>query len=147
MKAHATTHPRIIQILGSTITLHHTSADTNGEWSLLEYDCPAQFTGPPPHIHDTFEEVFHVLSGRLTFTLGGETTVAGAGETVRVPRGVPHTFSNPEAERARFLILNTPGGFERYFMELAPIVAASPVWPPEDRSVLAGLAHFDQRPA
>ena len=40
---------------------------------------------------------------------------------VSFPRGIPHTFSN-EAPQARFLIMNTPGGFERMF-EVSPNTA------------------------
>ena len=37
---------------------------------------------------------------------------------VSFPRGIPHTFS-AETPAARFLVINTPGGFERMF-ELNP---------------------------
>ena len=41
------------------------------------------------HTHD-HEEVFHVLSGRLTISLGGEETALQAGDTVMIPPGVSH---------------------------------------------------------
>jgi hypothetical protein len=40
------------------------------------------------------------------------------GGFVSFPRGIPHTFT-VESPNARFLVMNTPGGFEHMF-ELAP---------------------------
>jgi quercetin dioxygenase-like cupin family protein len=43
----------------------------------------------PEHRHD-HEEVFHVLSGRLTVSLDGQETRLDAGDTVMIPPGVSH---------------------------------------------------------
>jgi hypothetical protein len=56
--------------------------------------------------------------------VGKELTEAGPGELVVKPRGVPHAFWNAGAQEARALELVSPGGFERYFAELAPVLAA-----------------------
>jgi hypothetical protein len=42
---------------------------------------------------------------------------------VRKPRGQEHTFWNAGDEPLRFLELISPGGFEGYFRELAPLLA------------------------
>jgi hypothetical protein len=47
-----------------------------------------------------------------------ENHVGKTGAFVSFPRGIPHTFT-AESRTARFLVMNTPGGFERMF-ELAP---------------------------
>ena len=47
------------------------------------------------HIHPHQEERFTILAGEAHFTLDGEKHVAGAGETVVVPAGVPHSEGNP----------------------------------------------------
>ena len=43
----------------------------------------------PEHTHD-HEEVFHVLSGRLTVSLDGQETALEPGDTVMIPPGVSH---------------------------------------------------------
>jgi oxalate decarboxylase/phosphoglucose isomerase-like protein (cupin superfamily) len=50
---------------------------------------------------------------------------AGPGELVFKPRGLAHTFWNAGDEPARLLELISPAGFENYFRELAPLLAAS----------------------
>ena len=47
------------------------------------------------HIHPRQEERFTILAGEAHFTLNGAELVAGAGETVVVPAGVPHSEGNP----------------------------------------------------
>ena len=47
------------------------------------------------HIHPRQEERFTILAGEAHFTLNGEEHMAGAGETVVVPAGVPHSEGNP----------------------------------------------------
>ena len=73
---------------------------------------------PPLHIHKNEDEWFYVLEGKVIFHVGGENLYGETGGFVSFPRGIPHTFSI-ESPSARFLVLNTPGGFERMF-ELAP---------------------------
>jgi mannose-6-phosphate isomerase-like protein (cupin superfamily) len=43
------------------------------------------------------------LEGALTMRLGGETVVAEAESTVRIPPGVPHAVINQRPEPARAL--------------------------------------------
>ena len=53
------------------------------------------------HIHPRQEERFTILAGEAHFTLNGAELVAGAGETVVVPAGVPHSEGNPGPGRDR----------------------------------------------
>jgi quercetin dioxygenase-like cupin family protein len=73
---------------------------------------------PPLHIHEVTDEWFYVLEGELTCHVGEENLNGKAGAFISMPHGIPHTFSVESAE-AHFLVLNTPGGFERMF-EMAP---------------------------
>jgi quercetin dioxygenase-like cupin family protein len=69
---------------------------------------------PPLHVHPETDEWFYLLDGEVTFHCGEENMHGVVGSFVFFPRGIPHTFS-VESGTARFLILNTPGGFERMF--------------------------------
>ena len=48
-----------------------------------------------------FDAFVQVLDGEVELTIGGETVIARAGETVRMPAGVPHAVK----ARARFKML------------------------------------------
>jgi mannose-6-phosphate isomerase-like protein (cupin superfamily) len=90
---------------------------TGGTLSVIENVVPAGWPGPPLHRHD-FDETFYVLDGQLTFQLGDEYLTAGGGGTVFAPGGAAHTLANFGAEPARYLLVCTPGGFERYFARI-----------------------------
>jgi quercetin dioxygenase-like cupin family protein len=73
---------------------------------------------PPVHMHKHEDEWLYVLDGEMIFHVGDEEYPGPAGAFVSFPREIPHTFSI-KSSAARFLVMNSPGGFERMF-ELAP---------------------------
>lgn len=50
---------------------------------------------------------------------------ASAGSFVFVPRGTPHTVTNPRPKEATLLIILTPPGFEGYWAEMANLFAST----------------------
>ena len=46
------------------------------------------------HIHPRQDEQFTILAGEAHLTLGGKDQVAGPGQTIVVPAGVPHSVAN-----------------------------------------------------
>ncbi|MCK9877348.1 cupin domain-containing protein [Frankia sp. Ag45/Mut15] len=92
---------------------------TSGVDSLAaaEMIVPARFAGPVPHAHHGFDEALYVLEGTLLLTYGHEEPVeASAGTFCLAPRGVRHTFANPNASPVRVLGLWTPGSAGLAFM-------------------------------
>jgi quercetin dioxygenase-like cupin family protein len=63
---------------------------------------------------DPSHETFHVLEGELLFHCDGEERPGRAGDTIAIRRGIPHAFI-AVSDEARFLVLNTPGGHDRFF--------------------------------
>jgi mannose-6-phosphate isomerase-like protein (cupin superfamily) len=100
------------------------SEATGGSFALLEHTLPPRGLGAPVHRHANEDEYSYVLEGRLGAQLGDDVVEAGPGQLVRKPRGQEHTFWNAGDEPLRFLELISPGGFEGYFRELAPLLAA-----------------------
>jgi quercetin dioxygenase-like cupin family protein len=104
---------------------------TGDALAVTEKAVPAGWTGPPLHHHD-FDETFYVLDGVLAFQLGDELRTASAGDIVFAARGARHTLSNHGTRAARYLLVLTPPGFERYFDRLsAELTGTAP--PPESR--------------
>ncbi len=97
---------------------------TGGRFSLVEHPLPARRLGAPMHTHSNEDEYSFVLEGHIGVQLGADVLEAGPGDLVFKPRGVAHTFWNAGDEDARLLELISPAGFEDYFRELAPLLAA-----------------------
>lgn len=63
---------------------------------------------PGAHVHPEQEERFEVLEGTMAFRLGLRRIVAGVGETVVVPAGRVHKFTNIGDDAARARVTVTP---------------------------------------
>jgi mannose-6-phosphate isomerase-like protein (cupin superfamily) len=93
-----------------------TLGDPDASFVVAEWTEPGAPPGEPRlvaplHVHHADDELWYVLEGALAFRIGDETIEARAGEAVLGPRGVPHTFWNPAAEAARYLLVMTPATF------------------------------------
>jgi len=97
---------------------------TGGRFSLVEHPLPPRALGAPVHTHRNEDEYSYVLEGRVGVQLGDEVVEAGPGELVFKPRGVAHAFWNAGDEPALLLEIISPAGFENYFREMAPLLAA-----------------------
>ena len=97
---------------------------TGGRFSLVEHPLPPRALGAPVHTHRNEDEYSYVLEGRIGVQLGDEVLEAGPGDLVFKPRGVAHAFWNAGDEPARLLEIISPAGFENYFREMAPLLAA-----------------------
>lgn len=108
-----------LRAAGTQTTFKVKSDQTSGRFSLAEYNLPAGFGGPPPHVHRKFEHAWYILEGQIQIQLNEQTVTAGQGAFIFVPAGAVHTFSNPGDAPARMLAIDTPGGLEPYYEELA----------------------------
>ncbi len=105
----------VIEALGNRITIKVATASQ----LVCDYSAAPRFAGPPLHVHPGFDESYLVLEGRLELTVGDERHQLEPGGVAYVSGLTPHTFSNPDAGRTRFLSVCTPGGFEHYFRAIA----------------------------
>lgn len=106
---------------GATVSVQVSSADTAGAATVINYLVPPHDPGPLPHWHSHTSEWWWVLQGTLAIAAGDETITAGEGTSVFIPPGTIHTFWNPTATPVTFLALMSPGGLERYFIELSTL--------------------------
>jgi quercetin dioxygenase-like cupin family protein len=119
MSEHMSFHPKVLL----------RSEESAGAVGVVESHVPPGWEGPPLH-HHPFDEGFYVLEGELTFQLGEELRSATPGDFVFAPADAVHTFANLSDAPARYLIVVTPGGFERYFERRAAKVKGvePPAW-------------------
>ncbi len=62
----------------------------------------------PWHVHHKDDEAWYVLEGELRVRVGAEEVAVKAGASAFVPRGTAHTYWNPAAEPARYLLIMSP---------------------------------------
>jgi uncharacterized RmlC-like cupin family protein len=93
------------------------SEESDGVVSVVDNTVPANWAGPFLHKHD-FDEAFYVLEGELVFQVEDVVITKRAGELAFAPRGVAHTLANHSDAPARYVLVCTPAGFERYFARM-----------------------------
>jgi len=125
---------KTVQLYGVRFDYKVTSADSGGALSALEVTIPPK-TLVKPHNHSREDEFTVVLAGTVGARVGDRVVEAGPGASMVKPRGIPHAMWNPGPEPATVLEVLSPGGLERYFEELAPVLRDKA--PPSDYDALA----------
>ena len=97
--------------------------------AVVENTMPGGWPGTHLH-HHAFDEGFYVLEGELTFQVGDEVRAVGPGGFVFARGGEHHAIANRSDAPARYLLVITPAGFERYFDRLRAEATGEPA-PPE----------------
>jgi quercetin dioxygenase-like cupin family protein len=92
-------------------------SDTGHALAVVEVESPAG-QAAPWHVHHRDDETFYVLEGQIDLHVGDATERVEAGGLAHAPKGIPHTLT-VVTETARWLVLCTPAGFERFALAAA----------------------------
>ncbi len=96
-------------------------------------------TGAPPHHQPNEDEIFLVVSGQVTITIGAVTETVGPGDFAYAPPNTTHAFRAAGGKPAVMFSINSPGGHERGFEYITDMVnSGKPI-----EEAIAGLAKYD----
>lgn len=113
---------RALDVLGMQVEIVVGAETTGGAYAMYRIETPAG-VGTPPHVQSQEDEAFYVLDGAFEVMRDGETTLAGPGEYVMIPRGVAHAFRNAGDSVGRLLGIASPAGHERFFEDVDALAA------------------------
>jgi mannose-6-phosphate isomerase-like protein (cupin superfamily) len=85
--------------------------------------------GPGDHVHFNQEEIFFIVEGTFELTVGDQTTTAGPGTIVFIPRNVVHRFKNVGNTTGCMLDWTLPGGQDHYFKAISDLAASGDLTP------------------
>lgn len=88
--------------------------DTNNALSVFDYTGLDKI-GPALHLHMNQDEFFYVVEGRYRFVAGSETMELGSGDTIFLPRNVPHTWIQL-TDKGRLVYAVQPAGTLEIFL-------------------------------
>ena len=117
----------------------------SGGMGLFELTVPPGSNVPPPHSHSKNDECIYLLEGTLRYSVDGSTRDLGRGDWMFSPKGSLHQFSNPHAETARALVVQTPDIGAQYFRDVAAVIDAGGA--PDRAKLLAVMAEYGLVPA
>ena len=96
---------------------------SNNEISIFNCIIPSKSRTPMPHYHADFDETVFGVKGKISWTVAGKTTEIGPGESILIPRGVTHSFSNNTDETVEFRCHVSPGILNSdYFEDIAEVI-------------------------
>jgi mannose-6-phosphate isomerase-like protein (cupin superfamily) len=144
----------VVDILGSEETQAWWFLDT----LVIEHRCAPQMdavvlemtlpvgSSPPMHIHDDLDDAWYIIEGQMVVRCGDEELVAGAGQWVSMPRGVPHTFRVLGEREAKILLVHDNASFRDFVRDLSTpagerVVPSNPMFPPIDELGRAAASH------
>ena len=104
-------------ILGHPALLKVGSADTFGQFSLFtgEY---RKNQSPPLHTHD-FDETLYILEGEFIIQAAENKFNAITGDTIFIPRNLPHTYLTISETGKMLFMANPSGTLEQFFQKVS----------------------------
>jgi quercetin dioxygenase-like cupin family protein len=121
------------------VVVHVQAAQSQGRLGVWESEEP-RGSRLPLHVHEREDEQLCVLDGDVTVVVGDHMHQLTSGDTLALPRGVPHAHL-VRSSGAQLLTIATPGGFERLFTELGvrALNLSTPPPPPDDAILIAAV--------
>ena len=97
-----------------TVIFLKTSADTHGEYTLVEVEL-ADGGGVGLHYHKTYSEAFECMDGEVQVRLGKTIHVLNAGQSATAQPNIHHWFRNRSGRPCKFRVELRPAsrGFEQ----------------------------------
>ena len=116
---------RKLNILGDQQLIKLTAKDTDGKFTVILQDNPPN-TQIPMHVHKNEDELYRVIEGEVEFTVDEKTTLLNGGDSIFLPRNIPHTWKVVGTNNATVDLTIFPSGLETMFEELNNLPAGPP---------------------
>lgn len=129
---------RVVWMPGGVRTEVHVTGEQSGGALTVVIDHPPEGWLLPPHLHRHESETIHVIAGHFELEVEGVRRMLGPGDTLFIPAGAVHSGRLLGGVGHR-LVTFTPGGIDRFFLEVGTHHAGSSV---DAGRVLHAAAHY-----
>lgn len=112
-------HMQLQGVNENTLDVKVSGSDTGGALAIFEQTSRSPGRGTPLHVHPDQDEVFYVLDGAYKFRVGEDHYDLTVGDSIFLPRNVPHAWTQ-RSERGKMTVIFQPAGMlEEFFLTLA----------------------------
>jgi quercetin dioxygenase-like cupin family protein len=116
--------PEIIDFGSFQLRFLRDKHDTAGSLDMFELTLQPEGRMPVPHYHENWEETVYGVTGMVNYLVDGQSHDIGPGDSLFIPRGKIHGFSNRSGAPTTCLCILTPGVLgPEYFRELAALLS------------------------
>ena len=112
-------HLELKGVNSNVLDVKVSGSDTDGDLAIFEQTSLTQGRGTPLHVHHKQDEIFYVLEGSYRFKVGDELFDLTAGDSVFLPRKVPHAWTQVSENGKMTVILQPAGKLEDFFVTMA----------------------------
>jgi quercetin dioxygenase-like cupin family protein len=116
------------------------SENTGGELAVFEQNGFTPNGGPPLHIHLFQDEFFYIVEGKYYFQVGEDTYQMKSGDTIFLPRTIPHAFVQL-TETGKVIVSYMPAGKMEDFFK----VTDSWTSPPTAKEIETAFEEHDMK--
>jgi len=114
-------HLRLKGVNANILDVKVSGTDTGGALAIFEQTSLSKGKGTPLHIHHSQEEVFYVIEGLYYFQVGDEKFKLSEGESIFLPRKVPHAWTQLSEKGKMTVTLQPAGKLEDFFVTMASL--------------------------
>lgn len=114
-------HLKLKGVNANILDLKVSGKDTNGELAIFEQTSISQGRGTPLHIHPQQDEVFYVVEGEYYFQVGTEKYRLSVGDSIFMPKKVPHAWTQVSEKGKMTVIFQPAGKMEEFFVTMADL--------------------------
>ncbi|MDF9800999.1 quercetin dioxygenase-like cupin family protein [Catalinimonas alkaloidigena] len=114
-------HIQLKGVNGNILDVKISGKDTDGDMAIFEQTSISPKRGTPLHIHPFQDEVFYVVEGAYYFQVGDDKYHLSKGDSIFLPRNVPHAWTQM-SERGKMTVIFQPAGkMESFFVTMASL--------------------------
>ncbi len=115
---------QLYHVLGMELSLKIAGQDTNQQLTMF-YGKYHKHDGPPLHVHHGQDEQFFLLDGEFLLQVGEQRYTLKGGDTIFLPREVPHAFLVVSETGSMLFQTNPSGQTEALFKRLSELPPAA----------------------
>jgi quercetin dioxygenase-like cupin family protein len=111
-------HIQLKGVNSNILDVKISGSDTDGDLAIFEQTSLSQGRGTPLHVHPLQDEMFYVLDGAYYFQVGEDKFHLSTGESIFLPRKVPHAWTQVSEKGKMTVTLQPAGKLEEFFVTM-----------------------------
>jgi quercetin dioxygenase-like cupin family protein len=114
-------HIQLKGVNANILDVKISGSDTDGDLAIFEQTSLSPGRGTPLHVHPNQDEIFYVLDGSYRFKVGEELYNLSTGDSIFLPRAIPHAWTQISAKGKMMVTLQPAGKLENFFVTMSAL--------------------------
>jgi quercetin dioxygenase-like cupin family protein len=112
-------HIKLKGVNSNILDVKISGKDTDGSLAIFQQTSLSQGKGTPLHVHPLQDEVFYVIEGSYRFQIGEDKYDLTTGESIFLPRNVPHAWTQVSEKGKMNVTFQPAGKLEEFFLTVS----------------------------